>query len=235
MSDRAKIRLALLALFLYFVGLPLLLADSRALAPTRLAPLEETLRVYLEDFDANGKLDNQDAIALLLFGHREPHSNQCDYNKDGVFNIKDVVQLLVNIQKHQWTPLYIPEEPPDTLPTPQDTTAPDTTVPTDTTGTDTTSTVVLYQVKGVVYCASSRVQGMDVYLEGKVDGKDIKMTMKSDANGNFVFQVPPGSYLVYAVDGLGFGYGFTPVSKLLQVINADERVNFFAYEINPDQ
>ena len=139
--------------FSLLFGLSFLEADSR-----HLVFFMPEKAVYKEDFNGDGFVNALDVIYLTMMSINNPADTLCDYNKDGVSNILDAVQLLVNIKSGHLIPI-IPEVPPDTTKpdtTKPDTTKPDTTKP-DTTKPDTTkpdTTVKTYTISGYVYCTN---------------------------------------------------------------------------------
>jgi len=90
---------------------------------------------YKEDFNKDGQADISDVVSLIALGLKVPESPPADYNRDSVFNVVDVLNLLLNIKNGKLTPLI-----------PQDTSS------NDTTSSDTTGTQTTWMISGYVYC-----------------------------------------------------------------------------------
>jgi hypothetical protein len=198
--------------FSLLFGLSFLEADSRY----RVFFMPEKA-VYREDFNGDGSVNALDVIYLTMMSIDNPADTLCDYNKDGVSNILDAVQLLVNIKSGHLIPI-IPEVPPDTTKpdtTKPDTTKPDTTKP-DTTKPDTTkpdTTVKTYMVSGYVYCSGGLIENVKIML---ISAAGITLsTIQSNTAGYYSFQVTEGTYLIVPVEVAG--YGFNPPSYELTV------------------
>jgi len=59
---------------------------------------------YVEDINADGKVNITDVIALLLMARDNPADPQVDYNGDGAWSIGDAIALLLNIRGRKLTP-----------------------------------------------------------------------------------------------------------------------------------
>jgi len=208
--------------FSLLFGLSFLEADSR-----HLVFVMPEKAVYKEDFNGDGSVNALDVIYLAMMCIHNPADTLCDYNKDGVSNILDAVQLLVNIKSGHLIPI-IPEVPPDT--TKPDTTKPDTTKP-DSTKPDSTkpdSTVKTYTISGYVFCTGGLIENVKIML---VTWSGITLaTTQTYTGGYYSFQVPEGSYLIVPVEVAG--YGFNPPSFGITVSKYDiQFLNFFVYGI----
>jgi hypothetical protein len=201
--------------FSLLFGLSFLEADSRH----RVFVMPEKA-VYKEDFNGDGSVNALDVIYLAMMCIHNPADTLCDYNKDGVSNILDAVQLLVNIKSGHLIPI-IPEVPPDT--TKPDTTKPDTTKP-DTTKPD--STIKTYSISGYVYCTNGLVTGAKIML---ISAEGITLVTTQSEEGYYSFQVPSGSYMIEPVQVAG--YVFSPPLFNLTVKSDMQFLNFFLYGI----
>jgi hypothetical protein len=196
--------------FSLLFGLSFLEADSR-----HLVFVMPEKAVYKEDFNGDGSVNALDVIYLAMMCIHNPADTLCDYNKDGVSNILDAVQLLVNIKSGHLIPI-IPEVPPDT--TKPDTTKPDTTKP--------DSTIKTYSISGYVFCANGLVTGAKIML---ISAEGITLVTTQSEEGYYSFQVPSGSYMIEPVQVAG--YVFSPPLFNLIVKSDMQFINFFVYGI----
>ena len=173
---------------------------------------------YQEDINKDGQVDVSDAVSLIILGRKISNSPVSDYNGDSLFNIVDVVTLLLNIKNSRLTPLI-----------PQDTSGKDTTS-SDTTSNDTTGTQTYYLISGYVYCLYGGWPNIQIFLAG-----DMEATTFTDNSGFYSFQVPDGSYTIIPLQLTG--YGFNPLSRAVIINGSDlQRLDFFmyGYESLPD-
>jgi len=173
---------------------------------------------YKEDFNKDGQTDVSDVVTLIALGLKIPESPVADYNGDSVFNVVDVITLLLNVKSDKLTPLI-----------PQDTSASDTTsidtTTSDTTSSDTTGTQATYILSGYVYCLTGGWGNVQIFLTG-----DRQETTLAGPNGFYFFQVPDGTYNIMPVQIAE--YGFNPSSRNVVVNGSDlQRLDFFVFGI----
>jgi hypothetical protein len=173
---------------------------------------------YQEDINRDGQIDELDVLSLIILGMTIPESHICDYNSDSVFNLQDIVSLLLNIRHSKLTLLL----PVDTSAT--DTTVIDTTV-TDTTATDTTGSQTVITISGYVYCLTGPVPNINVTMIG-----DAETSTFTDGGGYYEFQISEGSYTIVPV-GIS-GFGFEPPMRTVAIQGLSlQRLDFLYYGV----
>lgn len=86
------------------------------------------------------------------------------------------------------------------------------------------SPVELYTIGGMVYCTMQPLSNVQVILMG-----DMEASTVTDANGNYIFVVPNGTYTIIGVPNPTFQL-FNPPSHVFRVDGQDIlNLDFFAY------